>query len=116
LEAIKDAPDMVQRLQSELKSLDQALVSLKDVKIEDLKSLSPSITDGLKSTVATSAQTCNVLRADLQRWTRHSEDGKMTWKDRTNVGFFKQKDIKAFVDRLRNSQLTICCAVNVATM
>ncbi|KFY92602.1 hypothetical protein V498_04838 [Pseudogymnoascus sp. VKM F-4517 (FW-2822)] len=46
----------------------------------------------------------------------HLEDGKLAWKDRVNVGFFKQAQIKAMSDQVSNCRLTITSSVSIATL
>ncbi|KAF2174723.1 hypothetical protein K469DRAFT_613557, partial [Zopfia rhizophila CBS 207.26] len=52
----------------------------------------------------------------LQRWTRHSEDGKLAWQDRANIGFFKQGEIKTMSEQLQNCKVTINSVVSIATI
>jgi hypothetical protein len=56
------------------------------------------------------------FRNDLQRWTRHSEDGRLMWQDRANIGFFKQRRIKTMSEQLQNCKVTINSIVGIATL
>jgi len=61
-------------------------------------------------------QACNLFRADLQKWTRHLEDGKLIWPDRANVGFFKKDQAKTMSEQLQSCKLAINLIVGVATL
>ena len=82
----------------------------------DWKLLGQSVADQSKATISSCTQACNLFRADLQKWTRHSEDGKLTWVDRANVGFFKKDQAKAISDQLQSCKLAINLIVGVATL
>ncbi|KAF1830995.1 hypothetical protein BDW02DRAFT_591462 [Decorospora gaudefroyi] len=89
LQQLKEAPKTVKRLLEHAQSVDASLKLL---------------------------QACSLFRADLQRWTRHSEGGKLAWQDRTSVGFFKQGQIKAISEQLQNCKLSINSVVSIATL
>jgi len=55
-----------------------------------------------KTTISTCTRACDEFRTDLQRWTRHSGDGRLKWQNRANVGFFRQGQIKAMSEQLQN--------------
>lgn len=81
LQKIKDAPETVQRLKDDVLSIDMALTSLRALKDHDWESLGASVAEESKTTISICTKACDLFRADLQRWTRHSEDGKLTWQD-----------------------------------
>lgn len=116
LQDIKDAPKNVQDLKNELSLVDGALSSLQDIEPEDLDSLGPSVGDNIKSTVKVCSTACDKFRADLQRWTRHSQDKKLSWRDRSTIGFWKQDDIKSIQGKLHNCQVNITSVVSTATL
>jgi hypothetical protein len=40
----------------------------------------------------------------------------MSWRDRANVGFFKQQRIKSLSDQLQNCKMTVNAVVSIATL
>lgn len=116
LEKLKDAPKTVKRLADDVHSVDAALKLLQDVKDREWESLGTSVAKRAKTTISSCTQACDLFRIDLKRWTRHSEDGKLAWKDRANVGFIKHGQIKAMSEQLQNCKATINTLVSIATL
>jgi hypothetical protein len=116
IQKISDAPEIVVRLKEDVRSVDVALTSLQTVKNEEWESLGKTVAEESKTTIKTCTRACDRFRNDLQRWTKHSEDGKLTWQDRANVGFFKQKRIRTMSEQLQNCKLTINSVVSIATL
>ena len=116
LEKLKDAPKTVKRLADDVHSVNAALKLLQDVKDREWESLGTSVAEHSKTTISSCTQACDLFRTDLQLWTRHSEDGKLAWQDRANVGFFKQGQIKAMSEQLQNCKITINTLVSIATL
>jgi hypothetical protein len=116
LERIKDAPKTVKRLTDDVRSVEATLNLLQGVEGREWKLLGATVAGESKTTIDSCKQACDLFRADLQRWTKHSEDGKLAWQDRTVVGFFKKDQIKAMSEQLQNCKLTITSVVSVATL
>ncbi len=116
LQGIIDAPKSVESLKEDLRSVDMALKSLEAINDSEWKSLGGRVADEAKIAISTCTRTCDMFRADLKRWTRHSEEGKLSWQDRANVGFFKQRQIKSTSDQLQTCKLTINSVVGIATL
>jgi hypothetical protein len=116
LEKLKDAPKTVKNLVADMQSVDAALQLLQAVDDKEWESLGRNIAEQLKTTIRSCTQACDLFRADLQRWTKHSEDGKLAWQDRAIVGFFKQGQTKAMSEQLQNCKLTINFVVSIATL
>jgi len=116
LEKLRDAPKTVKRLLDDVHSVDAALKLLKGVEDREWQLLGPPVIEQSKTTISSCMRACDIFRTHLQRWTRHSEDGKMAWQDRANVGFFKQGQVKALSEQLQNCKLTINTTVSVATL
>ncbi|OBT39272.1 hypothetical protein VE00_10182 [Pseudogymnoascus sp. WSF 3629] len=116
LQQLKHAPKTVKRLVEEVNSVNTALTLVQDVEDREWELLGADLAELLKTTICNCKQACDLFRTDLQRWTRHSEDGKLAWKDRANVGFFKQAQIKAMSEQVSNCRLTITSAVSIATL
>jgi hypothetical protein len=106
----------VESLKEDLRSVDLALKSLQAVHDSEWKSLGGTVADESKVAISSCKRACDTFRADLQRWTRHSEEGKLSWQDRANVGFFKQRQIKSTSEQLQTCKLTINSVVGIATL
>ncbi|OBT75869.1 hypothetical protein VF21_04419 [Pseudogymnoascus sp. 05NY08] len=116
IQRLKNAPETVKRLVEEVHSVDTALKLVQGVEDREWELLGADLAELLKTTIYNCKLACDLFRADLQRWTRHSEDGKLAWKDRANVGFFKQAQITAMLEQLSICRLTITSTVSIATL
>lgn len=116
LQQLKDAPKAVKRLKEDVQSVDTALELLKSIDETEWRLISADVAEQSKKTISSSMQACNLFRLDLQKWIRHSEDGKMAWLDRANVGFFKKAQMMAMSEQLQSCKLTINLIVGVATL
>ena len=116
LQKIKDAPDIIKTLKADVRATDMALTSLGAVKDEEWNMLGAEIAVQSKEIMSTCLVSCDAFRTDLQRWSRHSEDGKLSWRDRANVGFFKQDRLKSMSSQLQSTKITIVSMVSIATL
>jgi len=116
LQQLKDAPKTVKRLVEDVRSVDTALELLHSVEKREWDLLGVGISERTETTISSSMQACNVFRADLQKWTRHSEDRKLAWLDRANVGFFEKYQVKAISEQLQSCKLAINLIVGVAAL
>ncbi|KAG4430486.1 hypothetical protein IFR05_014029 [Cadophora sp. M221] len=115
LQQLSDAPKTIKRLTDDVQSVHTTLELLRGVEDGDWKSLGQNVAEQSKATISSCTQACILFRADLQKWTRHSE-GKLTWLDRANVGFFKKDQAKAMSEQLQSCKLAINLIVGVATL
>ncbi len=114
---IADAPDAVTALRDDLVALDKALTSLKTISDPQWQSLGESTIDSAKTTMEMCVASCDKFRTALARWTRHSSgDGKLSWRDRAAVGFFKQSQIKSLSEQLQSCKATLGFVVSSATL
>ena len=116
LQRLINAPRTVEGLKDDLLSVDMALKSLQAVDDPEWEALGGTVANQSKVAISTCTRACDMLRADLQKWTRHSEDGKLSWQDRANVGFFKQKRIIAMSEQLQTCKTTINSVACIATL
>ena len=116
LRCIIDAPKAIETLKEDLCSVEMALTSLQAVKDVEWELLGNVVVEQSKATINTCTKACDMFQADLQRWTKHSDEGKLSWQDRANVGFFKQRRIKAISDQLQTCQISINSVVGIATL
>lgn len=116
LQQLKEAPKTIKRLSEDIRSVDTSLALLQRVEEREWDLLGASIADESRATISSCMQACTLFRKDLQRWTRHSQGGKLAWQDRTSIGTFKQGQIKAMSGQLQNCRLSINSIVSIATL
>lgn len=113
IEKIADAPKTVARLKDDLHGFYLALEGLKAVDPSELESL--GVAQLSLSAIKTCNEACETFRKDLQRWTKHSEDGKLSQWDRLVVGYQDEK-IKSMSKQFQNCKITLLSAVSIATL
>jgi hypothetical protein len=116
IQSIVNAPKSVESMKEDLHSVDMALQSLQAIGDTEWKSLGGTVASESELAIITCARACDLFRADLQLWTKHSAEGKLSWQDRANVGFFKQRQIKSASEQLQTCKLTINSVVSIATL
>ena len=116
LESIREAPKTIQRLTDDVRAVEGTLSLIQGIDDREWAHLGTAIAGQSETTIDSCKKACDVFRTDLQRWTKHSNDGTLTWQDRTVVGFFKKDQIKAISEQLQNCKLTIGNVVGVATL
>jgi hypothetical protein len=116
LQNIVDAPETIKSLKNDLLSMDQALTSLQGVSDAQWELLGESVVTQSKAATTSCAESCDKFRTALSRWTRHSEDGKLSLRDRAMVGFFKQGYAKSMSEQLQNCKITLTSVVGIATL
>ena len=110
------APETITSLRQDLESVEKALAALNALPITEFELLGQEVFDETKPMFDLCTKACDKFRVDLHRWTKHSEDGKLSWLDRVNVGFFKQKRIKSLIGQLQNCKLTVNMVITVAIL
>lgn len=116
LEKITDAPKVVKGLGEDLTAVSASLESLKAIEEPQWNMLGGKVVKQSKATIAACATSCDTMRGDLQRWTRRSRDGKLSWRDRANIGFFKERRVNALSQQLQSCKLTMSSVIGVATL
>jgi hypothetical protein len=116
LQQLEEAPKIVKCLSEDVQSVETSLKLLQGVGEREWDLLGANVLDKSKTTISSCTQACNLFRTDLQRWTRHSEGGKLAWQDQTSVGFFKQRQSKAISKQLQNCKLSINLVASIATL
>jgi hypothetical protein len=116
LRYIIDAPKALKTLKNNLHSVEMALTSLRAVTDAEWELLGEPVVEQSKATIQSCTAACKLFHTDLQRWTKHSGESSLSWKDRVNVGFFKQRQIKAVSDHLQTCHIGINSVVGIATL
>lgn len=113
---IKDAPEAITDLKNDIHSVNTALTSLQGIPDKEWEVLGRIVADEAAATISTCTRACEILRADLLRWTSHSQCGRLSWWDRANLGFLKQDRVKSMSQQLQNCKITINSVVSIATL
>lgn len=116
LQKIVDAPEALKSLKTDLLSVDQALTSLQAVSDAQWQSLGDAVVVQSKTATTSCKGSCDRFRAALGRWTRHSDDGKLSLQDRAMVGFLKQGYVKSMSEQLQHCKITLTSVVCTATL
>ncbi|KAK5733335.1 hypothetical protein LTR17_009824 [Elasticomyces elasticus] len=99
---VRDAPETVKGLKRDLQSLSSSLEVLKAIGETQWKMLGTQVSQLSKETVSDCTAACGAFQKDLKRWTIRSREGKMSWRDRNNIGFFKEHRVKAMSKQLQS--------------
>jgi hypothetical protein len=116
IQKIVDAPETLKSLKRDLLSVDQALISLQAVSEAQWQSLGDTVVVQSKTAITSCEESCDMFRAALARWTRHSDDGKLSLRDRALVGFLKQGYVKSMSEQLQHCKITLTSVVCTATL
>ncbi|KAM7209900.1 hypothetical protein V8F06_014717 [Rhypophila decipiens] len=116
LQNIADAPDAVKALTKDLQSVGLALASVQAVTDSQWKSLGEAVTAQSKVAITSCRTSCERFKTTLDRWTRHSEDGTLSWRDRATLGVFRQGHIKSMSEQLQNCNITLTSVASIATL
>ncbi|KAK4159492.1 hypothetical protein QBC43DRAFT_129563 [Cladorrhinum sp. PSN259] len=116
LQKIVDAPETLASLKRDLLSVDQAVTSLQAVSDPQWELLGETVISQSKAAITSCKESCDRFRVSLGRWTRHSEDGRLSLRDRAMVGFIKQGYVKSMSEQLQHCKLTITSVVSIATL
>lgn len=118
IQKIADAPEVVASLKNELLAVGTALESLKAVSDSQWKSLGDTVVAQAETAMTSCALSCDKLRTALGRWTRHSDDrsGKLSWRDRATIGFFKESQLKSMTEQVEKCKTTLTWVASVATL
>ena len=114
---IVNAPELVQRLRSDLNDATSAIESIGNIKQAEWKTLGDAIFTQSEEAIQRCTNACDSFRIQLFRWTRGSRDGKcLTWRGRVIIGFWKERQIKAMVDHLHSCRLACSAVVEIASL
>jgi hypothetical protein len=114
---VREAPKVLENLRRDLTSVDLSLESLKRIHESHLRMLGTQVCDQSAAAIARCTSTCDDFRRDLQRWTKRSlNDGKPSWRDRTNIGVFKERRTVAMSQQLQSCRLTLDSVAVTATL
>ncbi|KAK4205822.1 hypothetical protein QBC37DRAFT_435955, partial [Rhypophila decipiens] len=78
------------------------------------KSLGDAVTTQSKATITSCKTSCERFKTSLDRWTRHSADGTLSWRDRATLGVFRQGHIKSMSEQLQNCNIALTSQTQAA--
>lgn len=116
VQKVQEAPTAVKNLEDDISALISSIESLKSIEEADWKALGSTVSSQCEATVTACTQACATFNRDLQRWTRRSKEGGLSWRDRAKIGFFKQSQMKAISEHLQSCKLTCNNIVSIATL
>jgi len=116
LEKITNVPDAIAKLRKDVASISASWVLLKDIEEPVWLSLGTAVADHSKATLESCEAACDVIRSDLQRWTKHSKGATLSWLDCVQVGFFRDHQLKAHAAHLHAYRLTFNSIVETAAL
>jgi hypothetical protein len=113
---VRDTPKSLEDLQTDLTSIGASLKSLEAADESQLRLLGEHVYDQSAMAIEKCASACDRFRDDLQCWTKRSRNGKLSWRDKINIGFFKEQRIAAMAKQLQSCKLTLNSVVGTATL
>ncbi|TVY72484.1 hypothetical protein Focb16_v012901 [Fusarium oxysporum f. sp. cubense] len=116
IQAILDAPSDIASLGEELLTIEQAITSIQEVSDQQWQSLGESVVSQTKTGMNLCRESCRKFQAAIDDWTRHGEDGKLSRRDRTAIGLFRQDQIKSTSSQLQNCKDTLTSVVSIANL
>ena len=116
LQRLKNASKIVGRLKKNEHSVEMTFIIFQIVKNQKWQLFDTIIVEESKKTITICTKTCEQFKINLRQWTRHSKHEKLTMKNRANVEFFKQKQIKTMSEQLRNCKFIINFIVSITIL
>jgi hypothetical protein len=114
IDNVKDAPDTVRSISSDLQAVEPVLQNL-DKALQDG---TPQIvlSNEIRYAVENCDRACKVFQSQVEHWMKHSTEDKMFWMDRWKIGLFGLERIKTFRGQLSDCKGTLSVALSTATM
>jgi hypothetical protein len=119
IEKVVHIDKILQPINNDLKALVEVLSSLErfcqDVNTpqEALEALKQNNVEPASKNCQT---VCSAFQAKLDKWTKHSKDGKVAWRDKFVPGFFGESDILEFRTQLVACKGTFTIGLQMANM
>lgn len=116
LQRIIDAPKAVESLNAALTSIDTVLQSLQSIDVTEWHLFGDSVLVSSKTAIEGCKNACENFRSELLRWTKRSRDGRLSWRTRAKIGFFKEHQVQAMSEHLQTCKITCTLVFGVATL
>lgn len=116
LKKISEAPAIVNDLSQDIGFVETTLESLKTVSEQEWIALGTTLIEQSRTAIESCTKSCAEFRTELQRWTRHSNEGDISWRDRASIGIFQRDQIKVMSRQLQKYRTTLNLVVSTATL
>ncbi|RYN76416.1 hypothetical protein AA0119_g13577 [Alternaria tenuissima] len=114
IDNVKDAPDTVRSVGTDLQAVEPVLQNL-DKALQDGTS-QIVLSNEIKYAVDNCDRACRSFQSQVEHWMKHSTEDKMFWMDRWKVGLFGLERIKTFRGQLSDCKGTLSMALSTATI
>lgn len=114
IDNIKEAPDTVEAIGTDLRAVQLVLQNL-DKALQD-GSLQIVLSNQIKHAVENCDRACRTFQLQVKHWMKHSTEDKMFWMDRWKIGLFGPARIKTFRGQLSDCKGTLSVALSTVTM
>jgi hypothetical protein len=112
---IKDAPQEIKDLSADIDSYTDCLELLQSVQQQEWDKLGAEAADKTQKAVRSRKDACTGFHTQLKEWTKHSDsDGKLSRRDRFQIGFFEKEQIKVLQRQLQSGKASLNNTVAVA--
>jgi hypothetical protein len=113
---IQDAEKVVGDIRTQLENIRRPLDSLKELRITNTGTLTASknalARSGVAEAVNDCGKACAAFDRKLQKWTKHSPDGKLSFRDKMTVGVWNKEKVITFKTRVETCQSSVQFAVS----
>ncbi|KAH8701327.1 hypothetical protein GQ44DRAFT_586082, partial [Phaeosphaeriaceae sp. PMI808] len=111
---IKEAPDTVRGISTDLRAVQPVLQSLDKALHDDSSQI--VLSNQIKYAVENCDRACRAFQSQVEHWMEHSTEDKMFWIDRWKIGLFGLERIKTFRGQLSDCKGTLSVALSTATI
>jgi hypothetical protein len=112
---IKDAPQEIRDLSADVDSYADCLELLQTVQQPEWDKLGAETASKTQKAVRICEDACTGFHTQLKDWTKHSDtDGKLSRRDRFQIGFFEKEQIKVLQRQLQSGKASLNNTIAVA--
>jgi len=113
--AFQDAQEVLGDIRTQLENIQKPLETLKTLTVPDADTLAVTTETLTKCGVAEAVNDCGdkcaAFEKKLQRWTRHSPEGRLSHRDRVALGIWNQEKVNTFKARVETCRSSVHFAV-----
>lgn len=120
INSIREAKDVVSDIATGLENIQYPLASVSRL-LQDDDALSVAARQDLKSAGVAEAvnecgKACESLSKDLKKWTRHSNNAKLSFRDQVEVSIWNKEKIRTYRMRIQSCSVIVGLAVQSAQL
>jgi hypothetical protein len=113
--SLADAKEVVQDIASTLEAIQRPLTALEQLGIADNSTYAEAKSDlektGVAEAVNKCGQACSNFIKQLQQWTKHSSNTKISLRDRLSIGVWNKERIRTFRTQVQSCQAIVQFAI-----